>query len=222
VVLQTGNPVAMPWIGQVAVVMQAWYPGQEGGRAIAEVLSGAVNPSGRLPVSFPRSLDSQPRSAIPGLGLPDRTPVTVEYPEGSFIGYRRLARDGEQPLFAFGHGLGYTRFSHSAPRLVSRSPLTLAVTVRNDGARAGEDVPQLYLVGRGPEKLRRLVGFERVALQPGESREVRMQIDERLLAEFEAGGWRVAPGDYRFAAGKSAVELGAALELRLPARRLPP
>jgi beta-glucosidase len=222
VVLQTGNPVAMPWLGQVAAVVQAWYPGQEGGRAIAEVLAGAVDPSGRLPVSFPRSLDSQPRAALPGLGLPDRTPLRVEYPEGSFVGYRRLARDGEAPLFAFGHGLSYTRFGHSPPRQVSRRPLTLALTVTNHGARAGADVPQLYLVGRGEERLQRLVGFERVVLQPGESRELRMIIDERLLAEFGQGAWQVAAGRYRFAVGRSAVDLGEPLELRLPARRLPP
>ncbi|MCU0760719.1 MAG: beta-glucosidase [Steroidobacteraceae bacterium] len=222
VVLQTGNPVAMPWLGAVAAVVQAWYPGQEGGRAIAEVLAGAVVPSGRLPLSFPRSLDAQPRAKLPGLGLPERTPLRVDYPEGSFIGYRRLARDGEVPLFAFGHGLSYTRFAHSAPRLLSRRPLTLALTVRNEGARAGADVPQLYLVGRGSTPLQRLVGFERVELQPGESRELRMTLDPRLLAEFERGAWQVPAGRYRFAVGRSAIELGEALELQLPARRLPP
>lgn len=221
VVLQTGNPVAMPWLDQVAGVIEAWYPGQEGGRAIAEVLTGAVNPSGRLPITFPRALESLPRREIPGLGAPERTPVRVEYPEGSAVGYRRYARDGLLPLFAFGHGLGYTRFSHSAPRLVARQPLTLAVTVRNEGARAGEDVPQLYLVGREGARLQRLAGFQRVALAAGESRELRFRIDARLLGQFTEGSWRVPAGRYRFAAGHSAVELGTPLELRLPARRLP-
>lgn len=222
VVLQTGNPVAMPWLDQVAGVIEAWYPGQEGGRAIAEVLTGATNPSGRLPISFPRSLESQPRRDIPGLGAPERTPVRVEYPEGSAVGYRRLARDGVAPLFAFGHGLGYTRFSHTAPRLVSRQPLTLAITVRNDGERAGEDVPQLYLVGRDAARVQRLVGFQRIALAPGESREVRFSPDPRLLGDFVQDGWRIDAARYRFAAGHSAIDLGAPLELRLPASRLPP
>ena len=222
VVLQTGNPVAMPWLEQVAGVVEAWYPGQEGGRAIAEVLTGATNPSGRLPISFPRSLESQPRREIPGLGAPERTPVRVEYPEGSAVGYRRYARDGLTPLFAFGHGLGYTRFSHSAPRLVARQPLTLAITVRNEGERAGEDVPQLYLVGRDETRVQRLVGFQRVALAPGESRELRFTPDPRLLAQFSQGGWRIDAARYRFAVGHSATDLATPLELRLPARRLPP
>lgn len=222
VVLQTGNAVALPWRERVGAILQAWYPGQEGGRAIAEIIAGKVNPSGRLPVSFPASLEHWPRRELPGLGLPARTAITVDYPEGSDIGYRRLARRGEAPLFAFGHGLGYTRFEYSGLRLVARDPVTLEFSVQNVGARAGEDVPQLYLVGREDERLQRLVGFERVALQPGESRKLRMTLDDRLLGEFEDGAWRRAAGRYRFAFGHSAVELGAPLEARLTARRRAP
>ncbi len=218
VVLQTGNPVAMPWLGQVRGVVQAWYSGQEGGRAIAEVLAGRVNPSGRLPISFPRSLDSQPRRDLPGLGLPPRTAVRAEYPEGSDPGYRRLARSGETPLFAFGHGLSYTRFAQQDLRVIAHRPLTLSLVVRNLGARAGDEVAQVYLVKRDDERLQRLVGFERVSLQPGESRQVTVTVDDRLLGEFGDGRWQVAAGVYRFAAGRSAVDLGAPVPARLGAR----
>src|SRR5262245_33287982 len=112
VVLETGNPVAMPWRDRVRAIVEAWYPGQAGGTAIAEVLTGAVNPSGRLPITFPADLAQTPRPELPGLGTSWGTPTTIEYNEGAEVGYRWFARTGARPLYAFGHGLTYTSFAY--------------------------------------------------------------------------------------------------------------
>src|SRR5947209_4083191 len=113
VVLETGNPVSMPWHDSVNAIVQAWYPGQAGGRAIAEILAGQVNPSGRLPITFPVDLGQTPRPELPGLGAPAGTPTTIDYFEGADVGYRWFAKTGQAPLFAFGHGLSYTIFAYS-------------------------------------------------------------------------------------------------------------
>lgn len=223
VVLETGNPVTMPWLGQVGAVVQAWYPGQGGGQAIADVLSGRVNPSGRLPVSFPQSLAQTPRDAlIPGLGQPYRTPATVHYREGAEAGYRWHARSGQPPLFAFGHGLSYTRFSHDTPQIRREPDLSMSVAVRNTGERDGNDVPQAYLVARNGQPLQRLVGFQKLALKPGEQATATLRIDPRLLADFRDGGWQLPAGRYEFAVGHSAGELGPRVAIDLPQRRWRP
>ncbi|MCI4589558.1 glycoside hydrolase family 3 C-terminal domain-containing protein [Sphingobium sp. BYY-5] len=218
VVLETGNPVDMPWLDKAAAVVEAWYPGQEGGTAIADVLTGKVNPSGRLPVSFPRSLDQYPRKDLPGLGLPDKTPIEVRYDEGADIGYRAYAKSGDKPLFPFGFGLSYTRFGHSALRVTPGATVKLNFTVRNDGDREGADVPQVYLVSRNGAKLQRLVGFQKLVLKPGESRAVTLTVDNRLLADWKDGGWSIAGGSYGFALGKDAETLDAASVVKLPAK----
>ncbi|MEJ7926349.1 glycoside hydrolase family 3 C-terminal domain-containing protein [Sphingobium sp. AN641] len=217
VVLETGNPVTMPWLDKARGVVQAWYPGQEGGKAIADVLTGKVNPSGRLPITYPASIDQYPRIALPGLGLPDRTPVKVPYDEGADVGYRGFAKSGETPLFSFGHGMSYTSFSHGPLSARAGASVRLRFTVRNVGGRAGADVPQLYLVERNGEKLERLVGFRKVALQPGESRQVTLDVDNRLLADWKDGGWSIAGGRYSFALGESAAKLGKPVIVRVPA-----
>ncbi|MDT7836960.1 beta-glucosidase family protein [Aquabacterium sp. OR-4] len=222
VVLETGNPITMPWHREVRAIVQAWYPGQEGGQAIADVLTGAVNPAGRLPISFPQSLSQMPRSALPGIGLPERTPVQVVYAEGAQAGYRWFAKTGQTPLYAFGHGLSYTRFSHGAAWARNDQGITLGLTVSNDGSRAGADVPQAYLVERNGRKLQRLVAFQKVPLQPGQRQALSWRVDPRLLADFTAGGWTLPAGTYRFAFGKSAADLGPTVELRLPAMALKP
>lgn len=225
VVLETGNPVTMPWLAQARAVVQAWYPGQGGGQAIADVLSGVTNPSGRLPISFPQSLQQTPREAlIPGLGLPYRTPATVHYSEGAEAGYRWHARTGQAPLFAFGHGLSYTRFSHGTPRIQrgADQALSLSVDVRNTGAREGSDVPQAYLVARNGQPLQRLVGFQKLTLRPGDSAGATLRVDPRLLADFRDGGWQMPAGRYEFAIGHSAGELGPRVSIELPTRRWRP
>jgi beta-glucosidase len=121
-VLETGNPVAMPWGNGAKAVMQAWYPGQAGGQAIAEVLTGAVNPSGHLPITFPRDLTQTPRPQLPILGTPPGTPVTIRYDEGAEVGYRWFAKTGAQPLYAFGHGLSYTTSNTGISTSVAATP----------------------------------------------------------------------------------------------------
>jgi beta-glucosidase len=200
VVLETGNPVAMPWRDDVRAIVAAWYPGQAGGQAIAEVLTGAVNPSGRLPITFPADLAQTPRPDLPGLGTPWGTPVTIAYDEGAEIGYRWFAKRGETPLFAFGHGLSYTTFAYDDVELTGGETVTAAFTVTNTGTRAGADVPQLYLTA--PRT--RLLAFERVELEPGESRRVTLTAEPRLLARFRDGRWAIDDGDHEVALATAA------------------
>jgi beta-glucosidase len=220
VVLETGNPVTMPWREHVRAIVQAWYPGQAGARAIAEILTGAVSPSGRLPVTFPADLDQTPRPELPGLGTPAETPTTIHYDEGAEVGYRWFASTGRRPLFAFGHGLGYTSFEYEGLEVEGGETVSAAFTVRNTGARAGADVPQLYLVAAPDGGRMRLLGFERVQLEPGESRAVALVADPRLLGRYHAGTgrWRIDGGSYRVALGKAADVLVLEAETTLAAR----
>jgi beta-glucosidase len=137
--------VLMPWLNQVAGVLEAWYPGSEGGPAIARVLSGAVNPSGHLPVTFPRTLAQLPRATIAG-DAPNDKPFDVHYDEGGAVGYRWYAKKGLEPLFPFGHGLSYTTFSQSKPSArVEGGEVKVTFVVRNTGKRAGKSVAQVYV-----------------------------------------------------------------------------
>ena len=216
VVLETGNPVRMPWLDKVKAVVEAWYPGQEGGGAIADVLTGAVNPGGRLPISFPVDEAQLARPAIPGLGLPEKSPASIDYTEGANVGYRWYAAKGLKPLFAFGHGLSYTHFAYSQVRISGGAIPSATLTVTNDGRRAGADVPQVYLISAGGKPTRRLLGFSRVELAPGQSRTVRIPIDPRLLADWTGRGWTIAGGRYEIAVGRSAIDLGAPVGIALP------
>ena len=209
VVLETGNPIVMPWRDKVNAIVEAWYPGQAGGQAIAEVLTGVLNPSGRLPLTFPADLSQTPRPELSGMGTPWGSAVTVEYNEGAEVGYRWFAKTGEKPLYAFGHGLSYTSFDHSDLKIDGGDTITATFTVTNTGDRAGADVPQLYLTDAAGDARMRLLGFERVELQPGESRAVTLTADRRLLARFDdtAGQWHIAAGTYKVALGTSADEL---------------
>jgi beta-glucosidase len=222
VVLETGNPVSMPWRGKVKAIVQAWYPGQAGAQAIAEVLTGKVNPSGRLPITFPEALTQTPRPELPGLGTPWGTPVTIEYNEGAEVGYRWYAQKNLKPLYYFGHGLSYTTFDYKDLKVNGGNTITATFTVTNTGKRAGADVPQVYLTDAMGEKRMRLLGFERVELAPGESKTLTMKADPRLLARFDGksglGQWRITEGTYRVALGKSAGELVLTAEAPLTAR----
>jgi beta-glucosidase len=222
VVLETGNPVAMPWGDKAKAIAQAWYPGQAGGQAIAEVLTGAVNPSGRLPITFPTDLSQTPRPELPGLGTPWGTPVTIRYDEGAEVGYRWFAKTGAQPLYAFGHGLSYTTFEYRELEVSGGETITASFTVTNTGNRDGADVPQLYLTEAAGDERVRLLGFERVTLPPGESRRITVTADPRLLARYDiaAGQWHVAEGTYRVAVGKAADDLVITAEATLNDRLL--
>lgn len=224
VVLQTGGPVEMPWVGDARAIVQAWYPGQEAGNAIADVLFGDVEPSGRLAQTFPRRWSDNPAhsqdpSVYPGLN------GHVRYEEGVFVGYRHYDRHGITPLFAFGHGLGYTTFDMGALR-VTEDGARVSVTVTNTGDRVGSTVVQVY-VG-DPEAsvarpLKELKGFAKATLDPGASREVEVALDARAFAFFDVavGGWRIEAGRFEISAGFSATDLRASAEISRAGEMLP-
>ncbi len=232
VVLENGGPLIMPWADKTAAIVEAWYPGARGGEAIASVLYGDTNPSGRLPVTFPASTDQLPHPALPGYGVihsdfmgnpaPGET-LSVDYDvEGSDVGYRWFARQNLVPAFAFGHGLSYTSFAHSGLKVTAGKTITASFTVKNTGAVAGADVPQLYLVSVNGQKKLRLAGFDKVSLAPGGSKKVTVTVDPRLLADWKDGGWKIAGGSYGFALGKSATDLGTPQTVSMAARQWGP
>jgi beta-glucosidase len=220
VVLETGNPAAMPWRDSVNAIVQAWYPGQAGGQAIAEIISGQVNPSGRLPITFPADLAQTPRPELPDLGAPWGTSTTIHYSEGADVGYRWFARTGADPMFAFGHGLSYTSFEYRDLVVAGGHTVRASFNVVNIGDRGGADVPQLYLTAAPGEQRLRLLGFERVELEPGALCRVTIEADPRLLARYDgnAGAWRIQPGSYAVAVGASAAALPLSAEVELAGR----
>ncbi len=229
VVLETGGPVLMPWLERTGAVLEAWYGGAKGGDAIAATLFGDVNPSGRLPVTFPASIEQLPRPALPYAGMIDRDfaaglAAGKSYPidyniEGADVGYRWFARKGAVPLFPFGFGLGYTTFEHGAVKIVGGANPRATATIRNTGMRAGSDVAQLYLVSTPAGRTLRLAGFAKVAVGSGAIATATIPIELRLLADSKGGRWSMAAGTYRFALGRSATDLGPAVTVTLPARQ---
>jgi len=216
VVLNVGSPVLMPWVDDVAAVVQAWYPGQDFGTGLADVLFGDVDPSGRLPTTFPRRIEDTPAFATyPGSAVDD----TVHYEEGVFMGYRHYDEAAVEPRFPFGHGLSYTSFSYGGIHVGSSDALTLApsVSVTNTGDRAGVEVVQCYVAptdssGRRPPH--ELKGFARVTLAPGETADVTIALDGRSFASWD-DGWRVDPGRYEIRIGSSsrAIRAKATVEI---------
>ncbi|MDE1146904.1 MAG: glycoside hydrolase family 3 C-terminal domain-containing protein [Azospirillaceae bacterium] len=229
VVLETGGPVAMPWLDQVAGVVEAWYPGTRGGQAIANILFGDANPSGHLPITFPRDLAQTPSPVLAGFYNRDRKQqFDAHFPEGSDVGYRWYAAKGLSPLFPFGYGLSYTTFSQgglkATPGGKDGEAMKISFTIANTGKRAGADVGQVYLVA-GPQGNRtRLLGFGRVDLKPGEKKTVTVGVDPRLLADFDtqAHAWKVAAGSYTVALGSDALTLGEKQTVTLKAQKLKP
>ncbi|WP_246212526.1 beta-glucosidase [Streptomyces abyssomicinicus] len=205
VVLNTDGPVAMPWLGDVEAVVQAWYGGRGMGTALAAVLFGDSDPSGRLPVTFPAGTTQGPgtmTATYPGKN------ATVSYDEGTAIGYRYYDAKGQQPLFPFGHGLSYTTFAHgsleAAYDAVARTA-TLSVTVTNSGKREGTDVVQVYatLPAAASAEPRRLVAFRKLTLAPGASRRITFAVPADDLSIWSAGAWTLVPGLYTFATARN-------------------
>lgn len=221
-VLETGGPVAMPWAGRVAGILEAWYPGTAGGEAIANLLAGKANPSGRLPVTFARDESQLPRPLLPGSGLKDGEMFAIDYSEGAAVGYKYYDSKSLEPLFPFGHGLSYARFAYSGLRASApKGRVTVGFRVRNTGRVRGMDVPQVYVSGAGWEAPKRLAGFRKVDLAPGASTAVTLTIDPRLLATFSGGQWRIAGGSYRVMLGASSRDISDTVTVRLPTRTLP-
>jgi beta-glucosidase len=229
VVLETGGPVRMPWLARTAAVIEAWYPGARGGEAIARALFGEVDPAGRLPMTFPVDEMQLPRANMTtesGDREAGSQPIEVDYFEGAQTGYKWFDRNGRKPLFPFGFGLSYAAFDYAnlAAR-PSEAGVTVSVDVKNTGHRPGTAVPQFY--ARRPDHADfpiRLVGWSKVALEPGETRRVTLTADQRLLARFDAtaGDWEIAPGRYTVEAGPNAGELPLKTEVILAAARFRP
>ncbi|MEO6602876.1 MAG: glycoside hydrolase family 3 C-terminal domain-containing protein, partial [Polyangiaceae bacterium] len=213
VVLNVPGAVLMPWLDQVAAVLVAWYPGQENGKAITPILFGDENPSGKLPVTFPKSASDLPQPS---------SEQNVPYAEGLAIGYRALDAASIAPLFPFGYGLSYTTFSYTGLELYSGSTkgsIAAQFELTNTGIRAGAEVAQLYLSyppgsGEPPRVLR---GFERVALAPGESRTVRIELDPRALSCWNptSSARYVPTGTYHVTVGGSSRNLPLEVEIRV-------
>jgi beta-glucosidase len=224
VVAETGGSIYMPWIGPVRAVLEAFYPGIRGGSAIARILTGKVNPSGHLPISFPASPDQLARPAIAGLGQPDGTPAEVLYDEGAAIGYKWYDAKGYKPLFWFGHGLSYTDFALSDLRAQpDGGGIKVSFSIRNVGKRAGKSVAQVYVapadwVKAGWEAPKRLGAFTKAALKPGKATRVELRIDARLLATYEAAGnnWHTKPGTYRILLGQASNDHMQTIDVDLP------
>ncbi len=233
VVLESGDPVTMPWLDRVSAVLEAWYPGQRGGDAIANVLFGRVDATGRLPITFPAGDAQLAHPRVPGLdsliakwanGEYGLEPFSVSYSEGSDVGYRWFAKQQLAPLFAFGHGLSYTTFQYSDFKLSGGSTLTARFTVTNTGMRAGTDMPQLYLTRRLGMQNMRLLGWANVSLRSGESRRVSIVAEPRILADFDttADGWTIQGGPYEASLGAASDRLSAHAVASITAQTLQP
>ncbi|MFD3531877.1 glycoside hydrolase family 3 protein [Streptomyces sp. NPDC058664] len=204
VVLNTDGPVAMPWLGEVEAVVQAWYGGRGMGTALAAVLFGDGDPSGRLPVTFPADTAQGPGTTA--TTYPGRNGA-VSYDEGIAIGYRFYDAEGRQPLFPFGHGLSYTTFAHGsleAAHDAAGGTVTLSVTVTNSGGRQGTDVVQVYatLPGAAAAEPRRLVAFRKVTLAPAARQRVTFTVPVDDLTVWNNGEWTLVPGPYTFATAR--------------------
>ena len=212
----SGNPVAMPWHDRVAAIVQGWYCGSESGEALADVLSGDVSPSGKLPFTWPQRLEDVGAHALktyPGTWRDGHKIIDEEYREGIYVGYRWAEAKHIRPLFAFGHGLGYTTFKLSDLRLSSSTltaadSLTVTVNVRNTGHRTGAETVQLYIhddkcsVDRPVKELK---GFAKVSLQPGESKDVSIVIGRDAMSFYDEkqGAWTAEPGTFTALVGNA-------------------
>jgi beta-glucosidase len=215
VILNSGGNVDMHrWLGKVPVLLHAWYPGQEGGNAVAKILFGDVDPSGKLPVSFEANQDDNPAfKSYPS----DDTGESVRYEEGIFVGYRGYDHYGIKPLFPFGFGLSYAQFEYSNLRVEPGDPAdpcnaSVSFDIRNTGKMAGAEVAELYVGAIQPKverPVKELKGFTKVLLQPGESKRVTLSLDRQSFAYFgpDIRGWKIDPGTYEISVGGSSRDL---------------
>lgn len=223
----SGNAVAMPWVKEVPAIVQDWYLGSEAGSALAAVLVGDVNPSGKLPFTFPVKLEDNAAYALGEYtGVRSDTVINIKYNESIFVGYRWADKQKKsKPLFAFGHGLSYTIFEYGKPVADAKtmSPdgkLTVKVTVKNTGSREGQEVVQLYIADKKsslPRPLKELKGFKKIKLTPGESKEVSFVIDKEALSFFDdtKHAWIAEPGKFEAIIAASAADVKGVVPFEL-------
>ena len=227
VVLETGSPVTMPWADQVSGILEAWYGGSRGAEAVARVIFGDVNPSGKLPITFPKSEADLPHPSIVkppaesttkhgefeawkkiAAGLPA---FQTTYDEGLKVGYKWYDAEHKQVLFPFGYGLSYTTYNYSDLKVSHGKTVRLSFKVTNTGNRAGAEIAEVYaaLPENAGEPPKRLVGWSKIKLNAGESKEVVIEVDPEYLSIFnvERDAWQLVPGDYRFLVGGSSQSL---------------
>ena len=233
----SGNAVAMPWVDKVPAIVQDWYLGSEAGHSLADVLSGAVNPSGKLPFTFPVALLDGPvrtPEQFPGVPGDDRRPIFSDvlvpileenYSEGIYVGYRWYEKQQIAPLFPFGHGLSYTTFAYGEPKvskatMTTGGNVTVSVPVTNSGSVAGAEVVQFYVAD--PEcsvdrPVKELKGFGKVFLAPGETKTVSVTLDKSALSFFNAGkhAWVAEPGRFEVLVGSSSADIRGRVSFEL-------
>jgi beta-glucosidase len=226
VVLETGSPVTMPWVDAPAAILEAWYGGSDGANALGNVLFGTVNPSGKLPNTFPKSEADLPHPTVTqpppesahfsgpmspekwAMGLP---PFQVTYDEGVKVGYKWYDAEKKPVLFPFGYGLSYTSYGYSGLKVTREDKVKATFTLANTGARAGAEIAEVYatLPASANEPPKRLVGFSKVTLAAGEKKTVTVEIDPKYLSIFDEAkdGWTLLPGDYTILVGGSSQDL---------------
>jgi beta-glucosidase len=221
VVLETGTVVTMPWIEKVSGVLEAWFAGSKGADAVANVLFGEVNPSAKLPITFPLSDKDLPRTTVSqppqqgrgpeNGGVLEKPTFDVHYDEGLKVGYKWYDAEKKPVLFPFGFGLSYTSYAYSGLKVTAGKDTTVTFTVKNTGKRAGQEIAQVYaaLPADAGEPPKRLVGWNKVQLNPGESKEVTVSIPAMYLSIYDetSHGWKLLPGSYTIMAGSSSSDL---------------
>lgn len=236
VVLVSGNAVEMPWVKEVPSIVQAWYLGSESGHAIASVLAGDANPSGKLPFTFPVKLEDNSAHQLgeypgnkeelaQGKGKDQQNPINIKYNEGIFVGYRWHDTKNIKPLFSFGHGLSYTTFEIGQAKadksvITEDETITFTIPVKNIGKKAGAEVVQLYIrdvKSSLPRPLKELKGFEKIYLNPGEQKEVTITIDKSALSFFDPvkHDWVAEPGDFEALIGNSSDAIKTKIKFSL-------
>jgi beta-glucosidase len=225
VVLETGGPVLMPWLDKVQGVVEAWYPGNRGANAIARVLFGAVNPSGRLPVTFPHDQSQLPHPILPGRE-PHGPLFDVDYFEGADVGYRWFALKKQMPLFPFGYGLSYSRFRVNNVVAAGGATITITADVTNDGPMEGKETVQAYgaPAAADTDEMPRLIGWNKIDLKPGETQHISITAEPRRLADYDIFRhcWHIDAGDYAVRVAESFSDPGTSTTVKLDQRDIAP
>ncbi len=238
VVLENGGPVTMPWNDNVSAILEAWYPGIRGGEAIGNTLFGVVNPSGKLPVTFPKSEADLPHSIVPGMaaeaarsggevaghwwaeGMKPLPPFDINYTEGSKVGYRWFEAEGKEPLFPFGFGLSYTTYTYSGLKAAATGDkVKVSFSVTNTGSRSGAEAAQVYVMlpPSAGEPFKRLVAWKKIPLAPGETQTIYLTVDPHYLSVFNVSidQWKLVAGEYKVLVGGSSQNTPLAANIEI-------